>query len=178
MYVQMPKFPATLWEYVRCLDKVSWHKSKKVEVLMGIAMQIGFGVLAGQSALAFEFSDLKPTNIMLDGEASHKFYGMSSGSTVKIFESITESGFGTVKLIDNSTTRVQGQQVSTLDFYVTTPDLTPLSWYVLDKIVPGFHRDVHKQYHARTCRYVLCWSNGRIASDCDPRGLSSLPGRK
>lgn len=145
MYVTMPRFTTNLLDYIDGLNQTTFsEKGDKSMILMGIGIQICFGVLAGQSVLGLVFSDLKPPNFMLDGEDTHKFYPVTSGSSVHIFESTTETGFGTVKLIDNSTTTVGAESPAIWPYCpVTTPHITPLDGFLLDSYVNGFHRDVH-----------------------------------
>jgi hypothetical protein len=135
----MPRLAVNLYDY---LGRFVGKEEEMSKILISIAMQIGFGVLAGQSVLNLLFGDLKSLNVMLDGDCIHKFYLISVGCMVFVFESNTEAGFGTVKLIDNSTTHVASSYQNPC--HVTTAVLTPLDAFLpCRNCSGGFLRDVH-----------------------------------
>lgn len=141
LYYKMERYEATLSEYIDFIS--DYEMDPSLSIRRGIAVQICFGVLAGQSIFNLYFSDLKPDNIMLDGSCTSKYYLMSMGSQVLVFASATENGYGTVKLIDNSTTIVGPSNVVSSYRDVTTRSLTPLEYFLLEKYLGGFHRDMH-----------------------------------
>jgi hypothetical protein len=155
----MPKFALNLDGYIWRMES---YESSKKQVMMSIEIQICCGVLAGQSIFGLHFRDLNPGNVMLNGDDTHKCYLMTLGSKAFVFESITEQGYGTAKIIDHSTTTTTvAASVSEIsdcivpfDDEISTPILIPLESYLLDNILKGFHRDLHNMMLMLTAMFA------------------------
>mmetsp|Transcript_17017 Transcript_17017/g.30824 ORF Transcript_17017/g.30824 Transcript_17017/m.30824 type:complete len:148 (+) Transcript_17017:153-596(+) len=131
--------------------------------MMSIEIQICCGVLAAQSIFGLQFRDLKQGSVMLNGDDTHKCYLMTFGSKAFVFESITEQGYGTAKIIDHSTTtttvaasvsEISDCIVVPFDDEISTPNLIPLESYLLDNILKGFHHDLHNMMLMLTAMFV------------------------
>lgn len=84
LYYKMKRYAVTLKDYIDRIEANALHPDGALQpplrVRMGLAIQICFGVLAGQRIFNLQFSDLKPENIMLDGSITTRYYPMSMGS--------------------------------------------------------------------------------------------------